>query len=179
MRERLLVHVRGLPQIVEGWNRPEDADAQPSQFARSLTKVTFSIGNWSWTIVITWPWASAFSTLLFTVWKNTAYFLLAVEEVKKKYVWSSEENKFFLAIWSCSFWLYTFTHTQDTKVTCFYHFIIPSMKVWDDNLISVEAMLCIWQLPLLSTPVNGWSMKREGQKIEKLPLISGSVHRVK
>ncbi|KAL0012003.1 hypothetical protein SO802_007111 [Lithocarpus litseifolius] len=38
MRERLLVHVRGLPQIVEGWNRPEDADAQPSQFARSLTK---------------------------------------------------------------------------------------------------------------------------------------------
>lgn len=45
MRERLLVHVRGLPQIVEGWNRPEAADAQPSQFARSLTKVTFSIGN--------------------------------------------------------------------------------------------------------------------------------------
>ncbi|KAK7838672.1 vacuolar protein sorting-associated protein 54 [Quercus suber] len=38
MRERLLVHVRGLPQIVEGWSRPEDADAQPSQFARSLTK---------------------------------------------------------------------------------------------------------------------------------------------
>lgn len=45
MKERLLVHVRGLPQIVEGWSRPEDADAQPSQFARSLTKVTFSIGN--------------------------------------------------------------------------------------------------------------------------------------
>lgn len=39
MRERLLVHLRGLPQIVESWNRPEDADPQPSQFARSLTKV--------------------------------------------------------------------------------------------------------------------------------------------
>ncbi|XP_027339652.1 vacuolar protein sorting-associated protein 54, chloroplastic isoform X1 [Abrus precatorius] len=38
MRERLLVHLRGLPQIVESWNRPEDADPQPSQFARSLTK---------------------------------------------------------------------------------------------------------------------------------------------
>lgn len=40
MRERLLVHLRSLPQIVESWNRPEDADPQPSQFARSLTKVT-------------------------------------------------------------------------------------------------------------------------------------------
>lgn len=39
MRERLLVHLRGLPQIVESWNRPEDADSQPSQFARSLIKV--------------------------------------------------------------------------------------------------------------------------------------------
>lgn len=39
MRERLLVHLRSLPQIVESWNRPEDADSQPSQFARSLTKV--------------------------------------------------------------------------------------------------------------------------------------------
>lgn len=39
MRERLLVHLRGLPQIIESWNRPEDADPQPSQFARSLTKV--------------------------------------------------------------------------------------------------------------------------------------------
>ena len=39
MRERLLVHLRGLPQIVESWNRPEDAEPQPSQFARSLTKV--------------------------------------------------------------------------------------------------------------------------------------------
>ncbi|KAF3452422.1 hypothetical protein FNV43_RR02855 [Rhamnella rubrinervis] len=38
MRERLLFHLRSLPQIVEGWNRPEDADPQPSQFARSLTK---------------------------------------------------------------------------------------------------------------------------------------------
>ncbi|GLU17466.1 hypothetical protein SLE2022_338320 [Rubroshorea leprosula] len=38
MRERLLVHLRGLPQIVETWNRPEDGDSQPSQFARSLTK---------------------------------------------------------------------------------------------------------------------------------------------
>ncbi|KAL0310484.1 UNVERIFIED_CONTAM: Vacuolar protein sorting-associated protein 54, chloroplastic [Sesamum angustifolium] len=37
MRERLLVHLRSLPQIVEGWNRPEDTE-QPSQFARSLTK---------------------------------------------------------------------------------------------------------------------------------------------
>ncbi|KAG4938996.1 hypothetical protein JHK84_045195 [Glycine max] len=38
MRERLLVHLCGLPQIVESWNRPEDANPQPSQFARSLTK---------------------------------------------------------------------------------------------------------------------------------------------
>ncbi|GER43262.1 vacuolar protein sorting [Striga asiatica] len=38
MRERLLVHLRSLPQIVEGWNRSEDNDLQPSQFARSLTK---------------------------------------------------------------------------------------------------------------------------------------------
>ncbi|KAK7411728.1 hypothetical protein VNO78_03165 [Psophocarpus tetragonolobus] len=38
MRERLLVHLRGLSQIVENWNRPEEADPQPSQFARSLTK---------------------------------------------------------------------------------------------------------------------------------------------
>ncbi|GFP84196.1 vacuolar protein sorting-associated protein 54 chloroplastic [Phtheirospermum japonicum] len=39
MRERLLVHLRSLPQIVEGWNRSEDnTDLQPSQFARSLTK---------------------------------------------------------------------------------------------------------------------------------------------
>ncbi|XP_022977577.1 vacuolar protein sorting-associated protein 54, chloroplastic-like isoform X2 [Cucurbita maxima] len=38
MRERLSVHLRGLPQIVESWNRPENSDPQPSQFARSLTK---------------------------------------------------------------------------------------------------------------------------------------------
>ncbi|KAL0321436.1 UNVERIFIED_CONTAM: Vacuolar protein sorting-associated protein 54, chloroplastic [Sesamum radiatum] len=37
MRERLLVHLRSLPQIVERWNRSEDTE-QPSQFARSLTK---------------------------------------------------------------------------------------------------------------------------------------------
>ena len=38
MRERLLVHLCGLPQIVESWNRPEDANPQTSQFARALTK---------------------------------------------------------------------------------------------------------------------------------------------
>ncbi|KAL5566766.1 hypothetical protein UlMin_029930 [Ulmus minor] len=38
MRERLLVHLRNLPQIVESWNRSDDADPHPSQFARSLTK---------------------------------------------------------------------------------------------------------------------------------------------
>lgn len=39
MRERLLVHLRGLPQIIETWNRAADeTDVQPSQFARSLTK---------------------------------------------------------------------------------------------------------------------------------------------
>ncbi|KAK2991649.1 hypothetical protein RJ640_016325 [Escallonia rubra] len=38
MRERLLHHLRGLPQIVESWNNPEDNDTQASQFARSLTK---------------------------------------------------------------------------------------------------------------------------------------------
>ncbi|KAL2467433.1 Vacuolar protein sorting-associated protein [Abeliophyllum distichum] len=38
MRERLVVHLRSLPQIVESWNRSEDTDSQPSQFARSLTK---------------------------------------------------------------------------------------------------------------------------------------------
>ncbi|KAK4421009.1 Vacuolar protein sorting-associated protein 54, chloroplastic [Sesamum alatum] len=37
MRERLLVHLRSLPQILEKWNRSEDTE-QPSQFARSLTK---------------------------------------------------------------------------------------------------------------------------------------------
>ncbi|KAI3824685.1 hypothetical protein L1987_06154 [Smallanthus sonchifolius] len=38
MRERLLVHLRGLPQIIETWNRVDETDVQPSQFARSLTK---------------------------------------------------------------------------------------------------------------------------------------------
>lgn len=39
MRERLLVHLRGLPQIIETWNRSDETDVQPSQFAKSLTKV--------------------------------------------------------------------------------------------------------------------------------------------
>nr|GME13895.1 vacuolar protein sorting-associated protein 54, chloroplastic-like isoform X1 [Ipomoea batatas] len=39
MRERLLIHLRSLPQIVENWSRQEDTDSQPSQFARSITKV--------------------------------------------------------------------------------------------------------------------------------------------
>lgn len=39
MRERLLFHLRLLPQIVESWNKPDDGDTQPSQFAKSLTKV--------------------------------------------------------------------------------------------------------------------------------------------
>lgn len=43
MRERLLVHLRGLPQIVESWNKPDDIDTQPSQFAKSLTKVIIII----------------------------------------------------------------------------------------------------------------------------------------
>ncbi|XP_074338003.1 vacuolar protein sorting-associated protein 54, chloroplastic isoform X1 [Apium graveolens] len=38
MRERLLFHLRSLPQIVESWNRTEDTDSQPSIFARSITK---------------------------------------------------------------------------------------------------------------------------------------------
>ncbi|XLR06874.1 hypothetical protein S83_034812, partial [Arachis hypogaea] len=38
MRERLQVHLRGLPQIVESWNKPEDTDPQPNQFAKSLAK---------------------------------------------------------------------------------------------------------------------------------------------
>ncbi|KAL1830827.1 hypothetical protein ACET3Z_000478 [Daucus carota] len=38
MRERLLYHLRGLPQIVDSWNRTEDTDPQPSNFARSVTK---------------------------------------------------------------------------------------------------------------------------------------------
>ncbi|PWA48082.1 Vps54 domain-containing protein [Artemisia annua] len=38
MRERLLLHSRGLPQIIETWNRADETDLQPSQFAKSLTK---------------------------------------------------------------------------------------------------------------------------------------------
>ncbi|KAL6841038.1 hypothetical protein ACP4OV_029007 [Aristida adscensionis] len=38
MRERLLANLRKLPQIVEGWNGPEDSDLQPSQFAKAVTK---------------------------------------------------------------------------------------------------------------------------------------------
>lgn len=33
-----MVHLRVLPQIAETWNKPEDNDSQPSQFARALTK---------------------------------------------------------------------------------------------------------------------------------------------
>jgi len=39
MRERLLANLRKLPQIVEGWNGPEDNDVQPSQFSKAVTKV--------------------------------------------------------------------------------------------------------------------------------------------
>lgn len=38
MRERLQFHLRSLPVIVEGWNKLDEADQQPSQFARALTK---------------------------------------------------------------------------------------------------------------------------------------------
>lgn len=38
MKERLLFHLRGLPEIVESWNSSDDSDPQPSQFARSITK---------------------------------------------------------------------------------------------------------------------------------------------
>lgn len=41
MRERLLVHLRGLQSMFQSWNKVDDTDAQPSQFARSLTKVSF------------------------------------------------------------------------------------------------------------------------------------------
>ena len=39
MRERLLHHLRSLPQIVESWNRAVDTDSQPSPFALTLVKV--------------------------------------------------------------------------------------------------------------------------------------------
>jgi vacuolar protein sorting-associated protein 54 len=38
MKERLLVHLKTLPQVAETWNRPDDGDNQPSQYARTLTK---------------------------------------------------------------------------------------------------------------------------------------------
>ncbi|XP_062185218.1 vacuolar protein sorting-associated protein 54, chloroplastic-like [Phragmites australis] len=38
MKERLLANLRKLPQIVEGWNGPEDNDLQTSQFAKAVTK---------------------------------------------------------------------------------------------------------------------------------------------
>ncbi|XP_062225215.1 vacuolar protein sorting-associated protein 54, chloroplastic-like [Phragmites australis] len=38
MRERLLANLRKLPQILEGWNGPEDNDLQPSPFAKAVTK---------------------------------------------------------------------------------------------------------------------------------------------
>ncbi|XP_020574651.1 vacuolar protein sorting-associated protein 54, chloroplastic-like [Phalaenopsis equestris] len=38
MRERLLINLRKLPQIVENWNAPEDNDPQPSLFAKAVTK---------------------------------------------------------------------------------------------------------------------------------------------
>ncbi|KAI5080569.1 hypothetical protein GOP47_0003752 [Adiantum capillus-veneris] len=38
MKERLMAHLRTLPQIVETWIKLDDSDTQPSQFARALTK---------------------------------------------------------------------------------------------------------------------------------------------
>lgn len=38
MKERLMVHLRTLPQIAETWVRMDEQDTQPSQFARALTK---------------------------------------------------------------------------------------------------------------------------------------------
>ncbi|GJP53051.1 hypothetical protein CLOM_g12189 [Closterium sp. NIES-68] len=40
MRERLLVHLRSLPGVADGYCRPDDspAEQQPSNFARALTK---------------------------------------------------------------------------------------------------------------------------------------------
>lgn len=38
MRERLLVHLRTLPRTMEDWNKPEDNDIQPSQFAKALMR---------------------------------------------------------------------------------------------------------------------------------------------
>ncbi|KAH7404590.1 hypothetical protein KP509_15G033300 [Ceratopteris richardii] len=38
MKERLMAHLRTLPQIIETWSKSDDSDVQPSQFARALTK---------------------------------------------------------------------------------------------------------------------------------------------
>eukprot|EP00250_Pteridium_aquilinum_P007466 c17176_g1_i1 orf=398-3802(+) len=38
MKERLMAHLRTLPQIAETWVKSDDQDTQPSQFARALTK---------------------------------------------------------------------------------------------------------------------------------------------
>lgn len=40
MRERLMVHLRGLQHMLQSGNNADDSDIQPSQFARSLTKVS-------------------------------------------------------------------------------------------------------------------------------------------
>lgn len=39
MRERLLVHLRTLPAVAEGYLRPDEPDGNASNFARALTKV--------------------------------------------------------------------------------------------------------------------------------------------
>lgn len=39
MKERLMVHLRAVPQTVENWNKVDDKDTQPSQWARALVKV--------------------------------------------------------------------------------------------------------------------------------------------
>ncbi|GJZ85347.1 vacuolar protein sorting-associated protein 54, chloroplastic isoform X1, partial [Tanacetum coccineum] len=39
MREKMLLRSRGLPQIIETWNQIDETDLQPSQFAKSLTKL--------------------------------------------------------------------------------------------------------------------------------------------
>jgi vacuolar protein sorting-associated protein 54 len=41
MRERLQVHLKALPQLAEQWNKRDDRDADPSEFATKLAKVGF------------------------------------------------------------------------------------------------------------------------------------------
>jgi hypothetical protein len=53
MRERLLANLRKLPQIVEGWNGPEDNDVQPSPFAKAVTKVLM-LPNYQWEFILFW-----------------------------------------------------------------------------------------------------------------------------